>query len=223
MPRFTRTSAWVIGLTAAAAAISASPAVAIEPAWVGARGGTLGAGAEVGVRVIPTVVVRGVVQGYEFDYDERLDGIDYEGTIDLGSFGAQVDFRPPLIPMFVTVGIYNNDNQLNLTSTPMTSLTVGNTTYTAAELGTVNSIATFDDTAYYGGIGLEFGIGPIAAVIEAGVFYQGDPNVEFTATGPIANDPTFITAANDEAARLVDELDEFRAWPGVTLQARWKF
>ncbi|MFN9148827.1 MAG: hypothetical protein ACK5VS_12695, partial [Hyphomonadaceae bacterium] len=39
-------------------------AFAIEPAWVGARAGTNGVGGEVGVRILPTVVLRGVGQGY---------------------------------------------------------------------------------------------------------------------------------------------------------------
>jgi hypothetical protein len=198
-------------------------AFAIEPAWVGARAGTGGLGAEVGVRIIPTIVVRGIGQGYSFDYKETISGIAYSGTADLGSFGAQVDFRPPLIPFYATAGIFANNNKFDFSATPTGTVNVGTTTYQSSQVGTLTSKATFDDVAYFGGFGLKLGLGPIEAALEGGIYYQGDPNVVFAASGPLASNPAFQADLEREKAKIVDKLDNAKYWPMITLQARWKF
>jgi hypothetical protein len=210
---------------AAATSLTCLPAAAfaIEPAWVGARAGTGGVGAEVGVRIIPTIVVRGIGQGYSFDYNETISGIAYTGTADLGSFGAQLDFRPPLIPFYATAGIFANNNKFDFSATPTGTVSVGTTTYQGSQVGTLTSKATFDDVAYFGGLGLKLGLGPIEAALEGGIYYQGDPNVVFTASGPLATNPAFQADLAREKAKIVDKLDSAKYWPMVTLQARWKF
>jgi hypothetical protein len=204
-------------------AIAPSTAYAIEPAWVGARAGTLGLGAEVGVRIVPTIVVRGIGQGGSFDYDNTIDGIAYSGSLNLGSFGAQVDFRPPLFPGYITAGLFANQNDIDLSARGTGTITVGNTTYNAADVGTLTGAATFDSQALYGGLGVEFSIGPIAAVLEGGVFFQGEPEVAFTASGPLATNPAFAADLARETAQVADKLDGLAYWPAITLQARWKF
>jgi hypothetical protein len=205
------------------AILAPSAAFAIEPAWVGARAGTNGLGAEVGVRIIPTVVVRGIGQGYNFDYNETISGIDYSGTAELGSFGVQVDFRPPLIPFYGTAGIFSNNNNFDFSATPTGTVNVGSATYQGSQVGTLTSKATFDDVAYFGGLGLKFGLGPLEAALEGGVYYQGDPTVVFNASGPLATNPAFQADLEREKAKIVDELDNAKYWPMITLQARWKF
>jgi hypothetical protein len=198
-------------------------AFAIEPAWVGARAGTGGLGAEIGVRVIPTIVVRGIGQGYNFDYNETISGIAYTGTAELGSFGAQVDFRPPLIPFYATAGIFANNNNFDFSATPTGNVNIGGATYAGSQVGTLTSKATFDDVAYFGGLGLKLGLGPLEAALEGGIYFQGDPNVVFNASGPLAANPAFQADLAREKAKIVDKLDSAKYWPMITLQARWKF
>jgi hypothetical protein len=137
----------LLALTAIVASFPAA-AFAIEPAWVGLRGGTNGLGGEVAVRIIPTVVVRGIAQGYDFSYDQTISGIAYNGKMELGSIGAQVDFRPPIIPFYATAGIYSNNNQFDFTATPTGTVNVGSATYQGSQVGTLTSKATFEDVAY---------------------------------------------------------------------------
>jgi hypothetical protein len=212
----------LLALTAIVASFPAA-AFAIEPAWVGLRGGTNGLGGEVAVRIIPTVVVRGIAQGYDFNYDQTISGIAYNGKMELGSIGAQVDFRPPIVPFYATAGIYSNNNQFDFTATPTGSVNVGSATYQGSQVGTLTSKATFEDVAYYGGVGLKLGLGPIEAALEGGIYYQGDPNVIFTASGPLATNPAFLADLEREKAKIVDELDKAKYWPMITLHARWKF
>lgn len=204
-------------------AMLSSPASAIELEQVSVGAGTLGARAEVGFEVVPTVVLRGVINKYDYDYNDTIDGIKYDGQIAFGSYGVQVDFHPPLIPLYATVGVFKNDNAFSLTGVPTGTYTIGNNTYTGAQVGTLTSNVGFDDKAIYGGLGLEFQLGPIAAVLEGGVYYQGEPDVVMTATGPIASDSNFIADLNREVASAKQDLDKTKYWPAVTLMGRWKF
>ena len=212
-----------ISALALMSALSPVAAFAIEPAWVGVRAGTNGVGGEVGVRILPTVVLRGVVQSYDYGYDQSIDGIAYDGTLKLGSYGLQADFRPPIVPFYLTAGIFSNDNQFDLVATPATNVMIGNTTYTPAQVGTLNTKATFDDVAYFLGAGVKLELGPIETALEAGVYYQGDLKVVYTSTGLLASNPSFQTDLALESAKIVDELDAARYWPMVTLHGRYKF
>jgi hypothetical protein len=218
-----KTIARLLGTAAFALVLSPSAAFAIEPAWVGARAGTNGIGAEVGVRIVPTIVVRGIGQGYNFDYNETISGIAYSGTAELGSFGAQIDFRPPLIPFYATAGIFANNNNFDFSATPTGTVNIGSNSYQGSQVGTLTSKASFDEVAYFGGLGLKFGLGPLEAALEGGVYYQGDPNVDFKASGPLATNPMFQADLEREKAKIVDELDNAKYWPMITLHARWKF
>lgn len=202
---------------------SSNNANALELEQISARAGSLGLGAEIGFEVVPTFIIRGVTQKYDYDYNESIDGIQYEGTLGLGSSGIQVDFHPPLIPLYLTAGIYANDNNISMLATPQGTYNIGGNTYTGAQIGNLNSDITFDKTALYGGLGLEFQIGPVGLVAEGGVYYQGDPKVKMTASGPIASNPTFLNDLNSEVAKVTDELDSAKYWPALTVMGRWKF
>lgn len=190
---------------------------------ISVRGGTLGLGGEIGIEIVPTVVLRGIVNKYDYDYKKNVDGISYEGTLGLGSYGAQIDLHPPLVPLYLTGGIYKNDNNINMNAVPQGTFNIGGTNYTGAQIGTLNSVVKFGETALYGGAGLEFAIGPIAAVLEAGVYYQGEPDVSMRASGPIASDPAFANNLNNEIAAQKDQFDKLKYWPAITLMARYKF
>lgn len=198
-------------------------AQAIELEQISARAGTLGLGAEIGFEIVPTIVVRGIGQKYDYSYNKTVDGIQYNGNLGMQSFGAQVDFHPPLIPLYLTAGIYNNGNKIDLTASPTGSYNIGGTNYTGAQVGTLTSKAEFDPTALYGGLGLEFQLGPVAMVAEGGVYYQGKPRINMNVTGPIASDPTFQTNLANEKAQVQEELDKAKYWPAITVMGRWKF
>ena len=204
-------------------ALAPAYAFAVEPAWVGARAGSNGVGGEFGVRIAPTLVLRGVVQGYDYGYDQSIDGIKYDGELKLGSYGAQLDWRPPVVPLYLTAGVFANNNEFALTATPASNVVIGNTAYTPAQVGTLNTKATFDDVAYFVGAGLKLELGPLETALEAGVYTQGKPKVDYTATGILAANPAFQADLAIESAKIVDELDAAQYWPMVTLQARWKF
>jgi hypothetical protein len=200
------------------------PANAIELEQVSARAGTLGVGGEIGFEILPTLVVRGIAQKYDYNRTDKVDQISYDSTLKLGSAGVQVDFHPPIIPLYLTAGVYSNQNEVESIATPSGgSYTIGGTTYTAAQVGTLTANAKFKPTALYGGAGLEFQLGPVGIVAEAGVFYQDTPEVSMVATGAIASDATFKQKLADETNKLIDDFDGSKYYPALTIMGRWKF
>lgn len=211
-------AAITLGITA-----FATSAWAIEPEQVSIRAGTLGAGVEVGLELAPTLVLRGVYNNFDYDYKKNVDGIAYDGTLGLGSYGAQLDFHPPATPLYLTAGMYKNDNNINLNARQQGSYVIGSNTYSAAQIGTLNSRVSYGPTALYGGVGLELAAGPAAIVLEGGLYLQNDPTVRMSATGPIGTNPAFLSDLNREIAAQRDTFDKTKYWPAITVMARWKF
>lgn len=208
----------------AAALAAPAAAHAIELDFIGARAGTLGVGAEVGVTVIPGVNVRGVVNTFDYSFEETLDGVRYDGDLELGSLGIHLDVQPwPTAPVYASVGVYANDNKISATGTPTGPTVIGNTTYTPAQIGTLKSDFSFDDIAPYAGLGLRFGFLKAELNLEAGAYFQGSPQTRLTATGLLATDPTFQADLVREQANVQNDLDNFEIYPVLNAGLRWKF
>lgn len=212
-------------LVAFAIALAApTGAHALELDFIGARAGTLGVGGEVGVTVIPGVNVRGVVNGFDYSFDETLDGIRYDGDVELGSVGVHLDVQPwPTAPVYASAGLYLNDNKISAVGTPIGPTQIGNATYSPAQIGTLRSDFSFEDIAPYAGLGLRFALWKAELNLEAGAYFQGSPETRLTATGLLATDPTFQADLAREQARVADDLDNFEVYPVLNAGLRWKF
>jgi hypothetical protein len=222
-----RTASVLAGLALAATATLAPGLASAQPFeldYVGVRGGSLGLGAEVGFELIPSLSLRLVGNTFDFGYDTEASGVRYDGDLSLGSLGAQLDFKPiPLVPIYVTGGYFLNSNEIAVTGRPTTPTQIGNTVYTPAQIGTLTSTVSFDDTAPYLGLGVRFGLGPAQVALEAGGYRQGEARSVLRATGLLASDPAFAADLVREARALEDELDEFEVYPVLNLSLRYKF
>ncbi len=192
---------------------------------VGGRGGTLGYGGEVGLQLHKRFVVRGSVTGAEINIEETINDIDYDASIELGAMGVQADIYPFIGGFYVTGGFFLNENQASLTATPSEGIAIGDTVYTPEEVGTLVGDVTFDDTAYFAGLGLTSRIPatPIETFVEGGVYFQGAPEVQYTASGLIANDPAFLADLDAEAAEVEDELAILETYPAINIGLRLSF
>lgn len=217
-----KTSAQAI--LAVAALFGSGAASADQNLWVGAKVGTLGAGVELAWRPLPWFDVRGGFSQFTFDDTGSQAGVNYDSELKLENAYATANFRFPLSPMRFTAGLFTNGNELELVSQEATAIEIGGTVYPAAAVGTIESVTSFDGTAPYAGVGFDFDLfGKVGLNLDLGVLWQGDPDVTLTNDGILANDPTFQAELEEERQELVAEVEDYKAWPVLTLGFTYKF
>jgi hypothetical protein len=177
--------------------------------------GTPGLGLELTQRVADTVNARVGFNWFAFDYDGSRSDIDYGFRAEPKSLVAMLDWHPGGGSFRVTAGGLRNWTSLEGTGKPVGSYTIGDTTYSAAEIGELRLRASVPDFAPYFGLGFGNGAdgGQVFAAVDLGVIYQGSPTTELTATGPIANTPGFQEDLAAEIRDLDDDLRNYRFYP----------
>ncbi|HUG71964.1 MAG TPA: hypothetical protein VMK82_00945, partial [Steroidobacteraceae bacterium] len=161
---------------------------------VGVSGGTLGISPEVGYRFGEHAGLR--VNGGFFNYDrnENIDDIDYDGTLKLNSVGLLADWFPFGGSFRLSAGARSNSNRIDLSATPTAAVEIGDQFYEPDEIGTLSGGVKFKKftpslTLGWGG---KFK-GGFAVGFEAGVLLQGSPQLNLAASGgTLSNDPTFL-------------------------------
>lgn len=217
----------LIGLCAIVLAVGTSSAFA--PAFaqandslaVGGQASTLGFGPEIAYSVSPTVTVRGVGNYLAYDYDQTVDGIDYDLGLDLVSGGGFLDYHPMRNGFHLSVGALYNGNEADLTATAPAGSTVGGFTV-PADTSLRGDLEFSSTIAPYLGIGYDTTFtsrNNWSFVMRAGVLYQGDPEVTLTeSSGSV---PAADLAA--EAEQIEDELDLLRFYPVVSVGVTYRF
>ena len=197
---------------------------------VGLKAGTLGLGIEGRWSPLPWLDMRLGVNSFDYDDSGSQAGIAYDGTFSLETVYATGNFRFPLSPFRVTAGVFSNGNEFSLVSQDTGSLSfdIGNDTFSAADVGTLQSVSSFDSTAPYLGVGYDFEIfGKVGLNLDFGVLWQGEPTVTLEATGlenaPPAVQDALATELEFERMELEDEMSAFKAWPVVSLGFVYNF
>jgi len=206
---------------------AASNANAVDFA-VGAQGGTPGIGLSATIGITKKLNARGVVNYFQYDFDENEDGINYELDLDLNSFGALIDWHPLAGSFRISGGIFANGNDISGTGRgePGSSVEFGDIIVDADDLGTVNTSIDFNSVAPYLGIGWgnAVGDGRWAFMLDIGVFLQGEPDA--TINTPEV-DPSIAAIVESERANaeaeLQDEIDSFDIFPYLSLGFAFKF
>lgn len=195
-----------------------------EPEYVGARASTLGVGVEYAHKFTPHISGRLVANSYNYGDDFESDDVQYNGELELGSFGGLVDFRfAEDSPFFVSAGVYKNNNQIKATADPAQQSDIGGVPFTPEQIGILTARADFKDTAPYLGLGWRWGAGKLGFSLEAGAYFQGSPKVSLTSNGTLANDPVYQQALERERQDLEDELKDFKTYPVVSFGIGYKF
>lgn len=201
-------------------------AVQAGPTSVTGKLGTLGAGVEIMHYFSPVLSGRLGVNAFSYDFSQVDDGIEYDYELDLSTFSALLDWHPAEGSFYLSAGIFNNANELSGVAKPASSYTIGDTTYPASAVGTLNGKVDFDSPAGYLGIGWGNAYdhdGGFGWSFDLGVLFQGSPKVDLTATGPFANDPTLQADLAREEARLEDEYSSYKYFPVVSFGVSYQF
>ena len=207
-----------------AASVLAAGAASAEGQAVGLKVGALGLGVEYTHALTDRIAVRGTLYGSELGFDAEESGIDYEADVVWDSIVAGVDFHPLKSALRLSAGFLKNDNRLELFSRPTSNITVGDTTYTPAEVGTLEGSVGFDDTATFMGIGWDWSRDErlFGMSLDLGVIDQGNPAVRLRGTGQLLGDPSFQQDIDDEIAEIESEID-FDVMPFLTLGFQFRF
>lgn len=197
---------------------------------VGMKVGTLGLGLEGRWSALPWLDVRLGVNNYEYDDNGSQAGVNYDATFSLDTYYATGNFRFPLSPFRVTAGVVSNGNEFVMASqdTGGLSFDIGNDTFSAADVGTLQSVTSFSSTAPYVGVGYDFEIfGKVGLNLDFGVLWQGEPEVTLEATGlaaaPLAVQTALAAELENERLELEDEMSDFKAWPVLSLGFVYNF
>ena len=207
-------------LAVLAAALAASGgALADHNFGVGVKAGTLGIGVEGTWRPLPYIDIRAGANQYDYTDNGVYGGINYDAEINLDNYYVTGNLRFPLSPFRLTGGLYSNGNEFNATSADNGAIIiVGGDPYPADAVGTVSAKASFDSTSPYFGVGFDFTVlGKVGMNLDFGVLLQGSPQVSIGTDGLLSGDPTFEASLEAERADLENELDDYKAWPVVSL------
>jgi hypothetical protein len=192
--------------------------------WLGAKVGTLGIGMEAAWRPIPWMDLRAGGNLYDYDESGSQAGINYDATLQLSTYYLTANFLFPASPFRISVGGFSNSNEVQMISAENSTFNVGGTSYSAADVGTLNSITSFDSTSPYLGAGFDFRLfGKVGLSLDFGVLWQGDPKVSLTANGLLADDPTFMASLEEERLELEDDMDALKAYPVVSMGFNFSF
>lgn len=170
--------------------------------------------------------VRAGLSRFDYDYNAVESGIDYTFTLGLSSEKLLLDWRPFQGGFRVSAGLFHNGNKLDGTANVVSTYTIGDVSYTSAQVGTLSSRLSLKSSAPYLGIGWGASSAKkgLSFSADLGVLFQGSPRVDLTSTGgTLSNDPTFLAEVAKEEAQLESDLSNFKYYPVVTLGLGYRF
>jgi hypothetical protein len=214
--------------TAAAVAVPAFGQEAGSPIGknaVALQVGALGLGLEYSHTFGDRLALRGAVYGSQAGFDGDESDIEYTFDVIWDSIAIGLDLHPGKGPFRLSGGYLKNENRLEAVSRPTTPEEIGDTTYTPAQIGTLNGLVTFDDSAAYAGLGWDwsrkdsgFGVS-----LDLGLVSQGDASVDLTSTGTAASNPLFQQDLAAEEVEIEEDLEDADVVPYLTLGFVFRF
>lgn len=208
----------------ALAALYAGGAAAQQTS-IGVSAGTPGLGLELGYDLNDTFGLRANGNWFSLSKDVESDGVTYNGKLKLFSMGLLGDFYMFDSGFRLTGGAYYNDNHVNLNATPTGNTEIGGTTYTPAQIGTLTGRGEFNKFTPYAGLGYTSNRGKagLSFVFDAGVMFQGRPDITLTGNGPITATPGFQADLERERQEIREDLKWTRFYPAVRLGVAYRF
>ncbi len=187
---------------------------------------TLGAGLEIERSFSDLIGGRIIANYFTYDYSGTEEDIEYDFDLTLQSIGLLLDWHPFKGSFRISGGVIYNGNGLDAKARSSATYEIGDHTYTADEIGKLTGEIDFDDFAPYAGIGWDTSSGKkqgLGFVFEIGVVFQGTPDVDLSASGPIASDATFQRDLAKEEDDLQDALNEFKFYPVLAIGISYRF
>lgn len=187
---------------------------------------TLGGGVEAEKTFTDATGGRVGVNYFTGEYSATIDNIDYDVDLNLMTVSAILNWHPFKGDFRISGGVMYNDNHIDITAEPSVSYDIGDTTYQANQVGTLEGKVKFNEIVPYIGIGWDTSFGKrnrFGILVDLGVIYQGSPDVELTATGPFASNQAFKDDIQAEEDKLQDDLDQYEYYPVIGIGLSYRF
>ena len=159
------------------------------------RVSTLGGGLEVAKGLSPRFGLRGGFNYFSYQYDATEDDVSYELDLELKSFGIFADYHPFKGSFRISGGLLLNGNGLSGKAKPSGSFDIGDKTYTALEINSINLDVSYNTLAPYLGLGWDTTFGDKehwGFTFDVGLIYSGAAGVTLgvnhNLTGATASD-----------------------------------
>lgn len=193
---------------------------------VNIKGGTLGVGVEGEYSFNKYLGARIGGNYFKYSYDGETDDVNYDVDLSLRTVSALVDVHPFKGSFRISAGAFYNGNEMDATATSKDEYEIGGHTYQADQLGTLTGTVDYKKIAPYLGLGWDTCFGKESGFgfyCDLGAVFQGSPEAELVANGPIANDPDFQKDLLIEEGKLQDDLDDYKVYPFVALGLSYRF
>jgi len=193
---------------------------------LGLKASTLGLGLEAEKSFLDSIGGRIGVNYFTYSYSGTEDDIEYDFDLNLMSLSALLDWHPFQGSFRISGGAIYNNNDLEANAKKSATLKIGDSTYTEAQIGTLKGKVDFNDVAPYLGLGLDTSFGKdksFGFLFELGAVFQGSPQVDLSADGPIASNATFQSNLAKEEEKLQSALDNFEIYPVLAVGLSYRF
>ena len=217
---------WPNILTAETVQQPITPVTSPEGLFVSPTVSTLGLGIDAGWRANETFGIRLGGNWLSVNFDRTIDDVDYDAEANLTSIGTLIDYHPFQGGFRLTGGLRFNFNNADLTGTPTSDVTIGDETFAASDVGTVEGDVTFQTFAPYLGLGYGATLleGALTIGFDAGLMYQGRADVELDAEGGALEGNTVLEdnlAIEEE--NIEDDLEDYVVYPVIGLAFSYRF
>ncbi|MEO0617182.1 MAG: hypothetical protein AAFY69_13715 [Pseudomonadota bacterium] len=208
---------------AALAALALSQAHA--EGTIGGKVGTLGLGLEGSYQFTDKWAVRGGFNQFDYDFEDDLDGVDFDGDLELSSITLLADYRPTSGGFRLTGGAVFNENAIVAVADPTATYEIDDTIYTIEETGVLSADSDFDSVAPYLGLGYDWDVGERLLInFDLGVLFQGEATVQFASVGgTLSTDPDFLADLEAEERIAEDDLEDYDLYPVLSIGLSYSF
>jgi hypothetical protein len=194
---------------------------------IGAGGGTIGAGVDATAQITPALQLRAGFNGLSYNLSETLDDVSYRGALELTSWSVFIDLRPFSNSFILSLGSIMGEKGLQVKAMPTSNVTIGNQTYTPAQVGALSLDVDLDDNAPFLGVGWDTTFqsdSPLGLRLTAGAMMSGSPAIALSASGGgLSSDQAFLAEIEREEENLQADLKSYRLYPVLQAAATIRF
>ncbi len=194
---------------------------------IGARLSTLGVGAEVIAPLAERLNLRLTLNYGGVEYTDTQEDVDYRVELRLRSGGALLDWHPGRGGFRFSFGALYNGNRLEGEGRPREPVTIGDASFTPAEIGTLSAVVKFAKLAGYAGIGFGNAAAPgnrWTVLFDLGVLFYASPEFTLTADGTLADNAFFQANLQKEKDSIEDDyVKAARFYPVASLGLGFRF